>query len=228
MKDTIIKVHNLSYRYGETKVLDNVNFSINRKDFVAISGANGSGKSTLMKLLLGLLTPKKGSVTLFDEDVSTILNFSNIGYVPQGGLLQVSRFPATVLEVILLRIPRGNFFNFSSKARVDEAMKTLRHVGMQDYAHRLISSLSGGQLQRVLIARELMMNPDIIFLDEPTSGLDKKSIDTLYRLLDHINEVHDITIVMITHHLDSSVSRINRNLVVDDHSVEEVPVHVSL
>lgn len=226
MKDTIINVSNLSYSYGDTKVLESVNFEIQRKDFVAISGANGSGKSTLMKLLLGLLPCKEGTVSLFGEDVSTLLNFSNIGYVPQGGLLQVSRFPATVLETILLRIPKANFFNFSNKSRMEEAMKTLRHVGMQDYAHRLISSLSGGQLQRVLIARELMMNPEIIFLDEPTSGLDKASIETLYLLLDHINEVHDITIVMITHHLDQTVSKINRHLVVDDHRVEEVRLDV--
>ena len=188
--------------------------------------SNGSGKSTLIKLLLGLLVPSKGKVELFGEDVQTLINFSNIGYVPQGGLLQVSRFPATVLETILLRIPKGNFFNFNSKQRLDEAMKTLRHVGMQDYAHRLIGSLSGGQLQRVLIARELMMNPEVIFLDEPTTGLDKKSINTLYELLDHINEVHDITIVMITHQLEKSNGKVNRHFIVDDHQIEEVSLNV--
>lgn len=226
MQDTIINVQNLSFNYGETKVLNGLNFQVNRKDYVAITGANGSGKSTLIKLLLGLLKPSSGLVELFGEDVQTLINFSNIGYVPQGGLLQVSRFPATVLETILLRIPNGNFLNFSNKKRKEEAMKTLRHVGMQDIAHRLIGSLSGGQLQRVLIARELMMNPEIIFLDEPTSGLDKESIATLYELLDHINEVHDITIVMITHQLDKAVSKINRHLIVDDHQIVEESLNV--
>lgn len=226
MQDTIINVQNLSFNYGETKVLNGLNFQVNRKDYVAITGANGSGKSTLIKLLLGLLKPSSGLVELFGEDVQTLINFSNIGYVPQGGLLQVSRFPATVLETILLRIPNGNFLNFSNKKRKEEAMKTLRHVGMQDFAHRLIGSLSGGQLQRVLIARELMMNPEIIFLDEPTSGLDKESIATLYELLDHINEVHDITIVMITHQFDKAVSKINRHLIVDDHQIVEESLNV--
>lgn len=226
MQDTIINVQNLSFNYGETKVLNGLNFQVNRKDYVAITGANGSGKSTLIKLLLGLLKPSSGLVELFGEDVQTLINFSNIGYVPQGGLLQVSRFPATVLETILLRIPNGNFLNFSNKKRKEEAMKTLRHVGMQDFADRLIGSLSGGQLQRVLIARELMMNPEIIFLDEPTSGLDKESIATLYELLDHINEVHDITIVMITHQFDKAVSKINRHLIVDDHQIVEESLNV--
>ena len=221
---TIIDVNNVSFNYGETKVLDAINMSINRKDFVAITGSNGSGKSTLIKLLLGLLKPDSGRVCLFGEDIKTILNFSNIGYVPQGGLLQVSRFPATVLETILLRIPKGNFFNFSNSKRTEEALKALRHVGMEETAHRLIGNLSGGQLQRVLIARELMMNPDILFLDEPTSGLDKDSIEGLYLLLDHINEVHDITIVMITHHNNHAVSKINRVFEVFDHKVREVGV----
>lgn len=226
MKDPIIEVSNLSFNYRESEILKDINFKVYKRDFVAITGANGSGKSTLMKLMLGILKPNDGSVKLFDEPIENILNFSNIGYVPQGGLMQVSRFPATVLETILLRIPGGNFFNFSNKARKEEAMKALRHVGMHEYAHRLLSQLSGGQLQRVLIARELMMNPDVIFLDEPTSGLDKASIESLYLLLDHINEVHDITIVMITHHLDQTVSMINRVFNLDDHQLIEVSAHV--
>lgn len=226
MKDTLIEVKDLNFNYQDTTVLKNINVDIYRSDFIAITGANGTGKSTLMKLLLGILKPTSGTISLFGEPIESILNFSNIGYVPQGGLLQVSRFPATVLEIILLRIPGGNFINFSNKKRVEEAMKTLRHVGMEKFANRLISTLSGGQLQRVLIARELMMNPDILFLDEPTSGLDKESIDQLYVLLDHINEVHDITIVMITHHTDHTVNKINRVFELYDNTLVEVSLHV--
>lgn len=222
MNEPIIQVKNLSFSYEKRPVLKDVSFDVFARDFVAIVGSNGSGKSTLMRLLLGLLKPQEGSVELFGTNVQQLKNYASLGYVPQGGLLQVSSFPATVLEVILLRLPKGNFFNFSNKKRIDEAMKTLRHVGMEDYAHRLISTLSGGQLQRVLIARELMMNPEILLLDEPTSGLDKESIETLYTLLDHINEVHDITIIMITHQHNYQKSRINRVFEVFDYSVSEV------
>lgn len=228
MNDPVIQVKNLSFSYEKRAVLKDVSFDIQARDFVAIVGSNGSGKSTLMQLLLGLLKPQKGSVELFGTDVLQLKNYASIGYVPQGGLLQVSAFPATVLEVILLRLPKGNFFNFSNHRRVQEAMKTLRHVGMEEYAHRLISTLSGGQLQRVLIARELMMNPEILLLDEPTSGLDKESIEALYTLLDHINEVHDITIIMITHQHSHQESRINRVFEVFDYSVSEVDPHVSI
>lgn len=222
MNEPIIQVKNLSFSYEKRPVLKDVSFDVFARDFVAIVGSNGSGKSTLMRLLLGLLKPQEGSVELFGTNVQQLKNYASLGYVPQGGLLQVSSFPATVLEVILLRLPKGNFFNFSNKKRIDEAKKTLRHVGMEDYAHRLISTLSGGQLQRVLIARELMMNPEILLLDEPTSGLDKESIETLYTLLDHINEVHDITIIMITHQHNYQKSRINRVFEVFDYSVSEV------
>ena len=101
-------------------------------------------------------------------------------------------------------------------------MDALRHVGLESKANDLISNLSGGQLQRVLIARELMMNPEIMFLDEPTSGLDSQSIATLFELLQHINEKHNITIVMVTHQLDQENLPINRVLTVSDYDVKEV------
>ncbi|QIK86118.1 metal ABC transporter ATP-binding protein [Erysipelothrix sp. HDW6B] len=219
---SVIKVRDLSFSYDKRSVLKDVSFDINQGDFLALVGANGSGKSTLMKLMLGLLTPQQGSVEIFGSNILNLKNFASIGYVPQGGLGTVSNFPATALEVVLLRIKGGNFFNFSNKKRKKQAMDALRHVGLESKANDLISNLSGGQLQRVLIARELMMNPEIMFLDEPASGLDSQSIATLFELLQHINEKHNITIVMVTHQLDQENLPINRVLTVSDYDVKEI------
>lgn len=221
MSTPVIEISNMSFGYEKEDILKNVNLTINRGDFVALVGANGSGKSTLMKAMLGFNVPNTGVIKLFGSDVQDLINFSSIGYVPQGGLLKVASFPATALEIVLLRMKNGNFFNFSSKKRVAKAMAALRHVDMEGKAHDLIENLSGGQLQRVLIARELMMDPEVMFLDEPTSGLDKASIESLFELLDHINSVHKITIVMVTHSADEK-AHINRVFEVADRHVTEV------
>ncbi|CAM3566114.1 metal ABC transporter ATP-binding protein [Erysipelothrix urinaevulpis] len=189
----MIEIKNMSFSYPDMTIFSSVNLKIEAGDFVAIVGANGSGKSTLLNLMLGFLKAQEGTIKLLGQPIEDFNQYAKIGTVFQGGLTKSQGFPATALEVVMLKAKSMN-----KQARKD-ALASLDHVGLKDIAHKKISNLSGGQLQRVYIARELMYEPEVLFLDEPTTGLDKTSTQELMELLAHLNEVHKMTIVMVTH-----------------------------
>lgn len=203
----VLNISNLSFSYRNDIVLDNVSFSINEGDFVALNGSNGSGKSTLLKLILGFIQPSNGTIAIDTQKFP-------IAYIPQGGIESID-FIVSVNELLKFRNVK------SSQSDIDKA---LSQVAMKDFKKYLVKNLSGGQRQRVLIARELMNHPKIIFLDEPTTGLDRDSIAMLYNLLIDLNK-QGITIVLVTHHIDDVFKGINRIFEVVDHKVEEL-VHV--
>lgn len=198
----MIKIKNMSFRYPDLDIFNNVNLEISKGEFVSIIGANGSGKSTLLNLILGFIKPDSGSIEVLGEPIEKFSQFDRIGTIFQGGLTRSQGFPASALEVVMLKSKKMN------KEAKKMALDSLAHVGLKDIAHKKISELSGGQLQRVYIARELMYEPDILFLDEPSSGLDSESIKDLMELLDHLNDVHNMTIVMVTHHSNELGHRI--------------------
>jgi len=198
----MIKIKNMSFRYPDLEIFNNVNLEISKGEFVSIIGANGSGKSTLLNLILGFIKPDLGSIEVLGEPIEKFSQFDRIGTIFQGGLTRSQGFPASALEVVMLKSKKMN------KEAKKMALDSLDHVGLKDIAHKKISELSGGQLQRVYIARELMYEPDILFLDEPSSGLDSESIKDLMELLDHLNDVHNMTIVMVTHHSNELGHRI--------------------
>lgn len=188
-----IEIINLKFGYEDNIVLEDVNLEIKKGDYVGIIGANGTGKSTLIKLMLGLLQAKVGTV---------IRNERNVGYVPQIGLAVKGDFPATVMEVVMLNLYGSiGLLKRPKKEHVKMAEQALETVGMLDYKNRLIGKLSGGQQQRVLIAKSLVNNPDILILDEPVAGIDAKSEENLYQLLKRLNSENGITIVMVTHNI---------------------------
>lgn len=188
-----IEIINLKFGYEDNIVLEDVNLEIKKGDYVGIIGANGTGKSTLVKLMLGLLQAKVGTV---------IRNERNVGYVPQIGLAVKGDFPATVMEVVMLNLYGSiGLLKRPKKEHVKMAEQALETVGMVDYKNRLIGKLSGGQQQRVLIAKSLVNNPDILILDEPVAGIDAKSEENLYQLLKRLNSENGITIVMVTHNI---------------------------
>ena len=203
-----IHIKNLFFSYKKVDVLENINLTINSGDFLAIIGPNGGGKSTLLKLILNLLTLKKGSIK------ST---FKNIGYVPQNTNLNID-FPITALEVVLMGHigNKKRIFGYA-KEDITCAMNSLQKVGMQDFSDTKIGNLSGGQRQRVFIARALCANPDIIMLDEPTASIDVKGQQEVYNLLKVLNE--RMTVVVISHDISvllnyaKNVAHINKNLV---------------
>ena len=191
-----IEVKNLFFSYGLTPVLEDVSFSVEAGDFVAMIGPNGGGKSTLMKLIVGLLKPEAGEVRLFGEKVPT--KRVGVGYVPQNTNHNVE-FPITVEECVGTGL--SGFFQEPSTIR-----NALERVKMESYAKRRLGELSGGERQRVLVARALVASPQILFLDEPSSNIDAAGQDDLYQLLYKLNE--SMTIVVVSHDVMALSSRI--------------------
>lgn len=188
----VLTIKDLHFAYEKKEILCSVDLNIKKKDFFVLTGDNGSGKSTLLKCILGFLDPQIGDVKL---------NTDKIGYIPQTGLTSLKDFPASVYEVVAMRLEKTNFFNINSKPIQKAVKSALEKVGIEDLRKKRISDLSGGQLQRVLIARELVSKIDFLILDEPTTGLDQKSIQSLLTLLKSINE-EGMTIGMVSHYID--------------------------
>jgi len=201
-----IDVKNLTVRFGEYTALEDVSFRIQEKEIAAIIGPNGSGKSTLIKALLGMV-PHQGTVSVLGKPAGRAL--ADIGYVPQRFHLD-RQFPITVEE--FLRLCAGT----EKMSRIDEALK---EVDMREYKKRQLGTLSGGQIQRVLIARAILHNPKVLLLDEPTSGIDIEGVKDFYSIIEHMNQKHDVTIVMVSHEVNmvykfaDCILCLNRNLV---------------
>ena len=218
----IIKMNNLSFSYNGLPVLDEVNLTIYERDFLSIVGPNAGGKTTLLKLILGLLKPSDGSIRVFG--LPPVKARSRIGYMPQYSNLD-PLFPVSVLDVVLMgRLGNGRRFGFFGKSDREAAVEALRKVELQDVSNRSFSDLSGGQHQRVLIARALVTNPDLLLLDEPTSNVDAVVETELYELLNELNE--KMTVVLVTHDLGfvsgyvKRVACVNRKVVV--HATNEI------
>ena len=193
---SLIEIKNLSLGYDNHIVLKNINFKVEENDFICIVGPNGSGKSTLVKGILGLIKPIKGKVS-YNE-----LKQNFIGYMPQETKVD-SNFPASVMEIVL----SGTLNNkgakiFYKKEDKEKAIKNLKLLGIEKLKNRSFCDLSGGQRQKVLLARSLCATSKLLILDEPSNNLDSKSKADLYKTIIDLNEKHGITIIMITHDLD--------------------------
>lgn len=198
-----IEIKNLKFGYNENQILKNVNLSLDEGDFAVISGKNGSGKSTLIKLILGELKKDEGTIKLFGIDMEDFKNFDKIGYVPQVNEAIKVAFPVSAREYVGLNLYKEfSIFNTiikKSKSKIENTFSTLK---IKDLIDRPFNKLSGGQAQRVMIARALVNNPDILILDEPTVGIDQKSKENFLDLLVYLNTNHNISILMITHEMD--------------------------
>ncbi len=202
-KNAVLEVDRLTFSYRrETPILEDVSFSVSEGDFAAIIGSNGAGKSTLLKLLLNQLSPNSGTVQIFGTDVDGFRNWSRVGYVPQGHSYLNSDFPAVVEEVLLAhQFPHIGLFRRARKEHRDRVREVLALVDMETYRTARLGILSGGQLQRVLIARALINRPELLILDEPTNGIDVQNSHALYDLLNRLNRELKLTILMVTHDL---------------------------
>ena len=197
--EPIVEISHLCYSYGGIDILHDINLTVNKGDFISIIGPNGGGKTTLLKLILGLLKPTRGTITM-KENKRSLSRDSAIGYVPQHVNHNLS-FPATALDVVLMGNHRpGRRFRFgSTAAEKDNAQATLDKLGIGDCSARKIIALSGGQRQRVLIARALVSHPKLLVLDEPTASIDTKGQTEFYELLVELNK--ELTILMVSHDL---------------------------
>lgn len=198
--EQIIKLKNVTFGYQDNIILNNINLDINKGDYVGIIGSNGVGKSTLLKLMLNEIKPLDGSVDIFGAPINEFKDWKKVGYVNQKANSFVSSFPATVQEVVAMNLSsKIGLFRSINKNHLKEVDRVLELVGMEENKHKLIGELSGGQQQKVFIARSLVNSPEILFLDEPTVGIDLHAQDEFYTLLSQLNKRLNLTIVMISH-----------------------------
>lgn len=192
----LIELKNLSLGYDKHIVLKNINIEIEENDFICVVGPNGSGKSTLIKGILGLIKPLKGNV------IYNNLKQNFIGYMPQETKVD-SNFPASVFEIVLSgTLNRLGLKSFYTKKEKQIALDNLKLLGILELKDKCFSDLSGGQRQKVLLARSLSATTKLLILDEPSNNLDSKSKRELYKIIKDLNKNHNITIIMITHDLD--------------------------
>lgn len=195
-----IEVRNVALGYDGKNVVKNLNFSVERGDYLCIVGENGSGKSTLIKSLTGLKKPTAGEIVTGDG-----FSLNEIGYLPQQTVVQKD-FPASVREIVrsgcIARCGFRPFYSKNEKALADECMKKL---DIMNLAGRCYRDLSGGQQQRVLLARALCATKKMLLLDEPVAGLDPLVTTEMYELIDALNKEDGITVIMVSHDIASAV-----------------------
>ena len=211
-----ISLNNVSFSYEKTKILEDVSFDVEDKDFFAIVGPNGGGKTTILKLILGLIHPDQGEVLISGKKI-THAGTGKIGYVPQFSHHDM-KFPISVADVVFQGLMSSrSFFPFpSGKDRkiVDEA---LEKVGLTDRSYMRFGELSGGLKQRTLIARAIVSQPEILLLDEPVASVDSSIERDIYEMLRELNE--KMTILMVSHdlgfvsHFVNKVGCVNRTMV---------------
>lgn len=196
----ILELKNITLGYDGIPVVSNLNFKVSKGDYLCILGENGAGKSTLMKGILGIIKPLSGEV-LYEEGFSK----SDIGYLTQQSQVQRD-FPASVQEIVLQgfqsKMGFRPFYNKNDKQQAQEILKKLKIENLSKSCYR---ELSGGQQQRVLLARALCSAQKILFLDEPATGLDPNVVLEFYSIIEELNKSEEITIIMISHDIKSSL-----------------------
>ena len=198
--NTAISIKNLSYSFGGNLVLKNISFQIPAKDFFIVIGPNGSGKTTLMKVISGILKPQKGRLEILNRAMDQYQRKAlarTIAFVPQ---MLFADFPFTVFEMVLMgRSPYLGILGLEEEKDMEIARQAIAFTGMENLAHRKLDQLSGGEQQRVFIARAICQEPDIILLDEPTASLDLAYQVRIMDLMERLKNEKGITVVMVSH-----------------------------
>ncbi len=217
MDDTVIRFENVRFSYNGEPVLVDVDLAVTRGDFLAMVGPNGGGKTTLLRLILGLLTPESGRITVFGERPSAAA--SRIGYIQQENAANAG-MPVSVMDVALMGRLRRGMIRYSRPDR-EAARRALETVGMDGARNRPFGSLSGGQRQRVLLARALAVDPEILLLDEPTAHLDPEAHASIYRILSDMAD--RLTVIVVGHDILDLIGHARTIVYVD----RTVHTHVS-
>lgn len=218
--DLLLKLDNVAVGYGRHVVLSGIQLGLKRGTFTGLLGRNGTGKSTLVKTILGVIPPLSGRV------VYNPINGNQpvLGYVPQRETLD-SIFLLSSFEVVLMgacgRVGPGKFFNHTEK---DWARHCLEETGASELGKRRFAELSGGQKQKVLIARALATKPDFLLLDEPTAGIDAAASQTTMDLLRRLHQEHHLTILMVNHDLPAVRKNVQEIIWLHDGVVVQGPV----
>ena len=208
----IIEISDLTVSFDGSKALDSVSANVEKGDFIAIPGPNGGGKSTLLKSMLKLLRPTSGSVKYYWEgEAAERLRF---GYLPQKSNID-SRFPITVEETVASGL-LGNRHNWHGSYSSDMRQRidaTLALMGIDSLRRQTIGTLSGGQLQRTLLGRAIISDPDIVVLDEPLSYVDRMFVEQIYGIIADISK--RATIILVSHEMTVISEMANRHWIVD-------------
>ncbi len=217
-----IEFKDVAFSFGKQPVLSNIDLAVENKDFMAILGPNGSGKTTLLKLILGLLEPDKGTISVLGKNPASVRK--GIGYLPQYGEFD-RNFPIKVLEVVMMSdLKLDSVFPKYKKETKQKAREMLELVRIRELADKNFGELSGGQKQRTLIARALMTDPEILLLDEPTASVDHSVEKDIYDTLKIMNETK--TIVMVSHDIGFVSSYVNKvtclNICSCTHRIDEI------
>ena len=210
---SLIECNNLVMNYENKVAVDNVSFAINKGDYLCIVGENGSGKTTLLKGIVGLRKINSG-------EIKYNIKKNEIGYLPQQTVIQKD-FPASVFEVVLSGcLNRLGFKPFFTNREKSLAKKNLELLGIEDLSKKSYRDLSGGQQQRVLLARALCATGDILILDEPVTALDPIATSDMYNVINTLNKKNGITIVMISHDIESAIIYGNKILHMNNSKLE--------
>jgi ABC-type Mn2+/Zn2+ transport system ATPase subunit len=217
-EDTIIKLENVSTVYeGETRPsLKGINLAFQKKDLIYILGPNASGKTTLIETINGLLPAFKGKVTVFGLNLKSNGKEirCQIGYVPQDFMVKPGE-PYKALDVVLMgKYGQIGFLHQPEEKDKQEALQAMKLIGIQDLADRAMGKLSGGQQQKVMLARALAKKPKILLLDEPFSNLDPDSRVQIPSLITKLHEEQGLTTIVVTHDIHHMIDHCNRVVVI--------------
>lgn len=216
MSDHIIEVKNLSVTLQDYHILESLNLRVPQNEFVTIVGPNGAGKSTFLKVLLGLIPPDRGIVRIFGKAAQSVPP-AWIGYVPQVKTMDRS-FPALSIELVLTGIDGRWPWRFK-KNEYQKSLEAMDRVGAEHLAQRRLSRLSGGELQRVCLARSIVREPKLVMLDEPATGIDVVGEADLYRLLEVYQKETGATILMVTHDWHAATHHADKVLLLNNKQI---------
>ncbi len=196
MSEIVVEARNLSVNFGKYCVINDISFSVKKLEFLTIVGPNGGGKTTLIKTILGLIEPTNGKIKVFGVSPKE-LNYKDIGYVPQ--IKTIDRgFPAKVYELVATGLTGKWSFLYTKEIR-REVRDVLTFCGIEHLENRQVNKLSGGELQRVFLARSIIRKPRLLLLDEPATGIDTLAETDFSVLLETLQKDSQTTIIMVTH-----------------------------
>lgn len=221
--NSVIRINGLCAGYNGKNILSHVDLNVYERDFLGVIGPNGGGKTTLVKCILGLHQPSEGEIRFYKngQEVHDI----NMGYLPQYNNID-RKFPISVYEVVLsgLSKQKSIFWKYSSNQH-DAVRQIISRMGLEGLEDRAIGALSGGQLQRALLGRALVSNPEVVILDEPDTYIDKRFETKLYSLLEEINK--ERAIILVSHDIGTVLKNVKTiacvNETVHYHPHTEVP-----
>lgn len=205
----MIKIKGLSFSYDEDNIINNINLEIRDNEYLLISGPNGAGKSTFIKCLVGINAVKHNQITIDNECMTCFKKYSKIGYVPQIKKKE-SELPLTPRELFSLII--------KDKVKINSISEKMSITNLLD---KNINSLSGGQVQKIYIAKALLHDVEYLILDEPTTGLDKMSQENLLQILKDLNE-DNITIILVSHESEDNFADISAKFIIGENKYQRI------